>query len=167
MIIIMKHYYLSIFLAILLSMACTMTSAHDIAVANSDGKTIYYNYNSDGSSVTVTYQGETYDSYYNEYTEDVVIPETIIYSGKTYSVTSIRAYAFNSCSGLTSVTIPNSVTSIASAAFYKCNGLTSVTIPNSVTEIGSSAFFYCSSLTSVTIPNSVTSIGDKAFNDCI
>ena len=66
---------------------------------------------------------------------------------------------FSYCSGLTSVTIPNSVTSIGSSAFENCSGLTSVTIPNSVTSIGSSAFSGCSGLTSVTIPNSVTSIG--------
>ena len=159
----MKHYYLSIFLAILLSMACTMTSAHDIAVANSDGKIIYYNYNSDGSSLTVTYQGESYDSYSDEYIGEIAIPESVNYSGNTYSVTSIGNKAFDGCSGLTSVTIPNSVTSIGERAFYGCIGLTSVTIPNSVTSIGYSAFFHCSGLTSVTIPNSVTSIGALAF----
>ena len=162
----MKHYYLSIFLAILLSMACTMTSAHDIAVANSDGKIIYYNYNSDGSSVSVTYQGTDPYSYSNEYTGDVVIPETVTYGGKTYSVTSIGSYAFEYCSGLTSVTIPNSVTNIDNWAFDDCSGLTSVTIPNSVTRIGYAAFSGCSSLASVNIGNSVTSIASCAFCDC-
>ena len=81
------------------------------------------------------------------------------------SVTSIGDYAFEYCSGLTSVTIGNSVTSIGSGAFLGCSGLTSIEIPNSVTSIGSSAFSDCSSLTSVTIPNSVTSIGDNAFEN--
>ena len=47
-----------------------------------------------------------------------------------------------------------------------CSGLTSVTIPNSVTSIGDGTFYNCSSLTSITIPNSVTSIGEKAFAKC-
>ena len=57
--------------------------------------------------------------------------------------------AFSQCSGLTSVTIPNSVTSIGEKAFRDCSGLTSITIPNSVTSIGDYAFFDCSDLTSI------------------
>ena len=70
------------------------------------------------------------------------------------------------CSGLTSITIPNSVTAIGDFAFYECSSLTSVTIGNSVTSIGNSAFSGCSGLTSVTIGNSVTSIGSNAFRGC-
>ena len=81
-------------------------------------------------------------------------------------MTSIGSSAFSLCSGLTSVTIPNSVTSIGGGAFYNCSGLTSVTIPNSVTSIGDNVFRECSGLTSVTIPNSVTSIGGSAFDGC-
>ena len=82
------------------------------------------------------------------------------------SVTSIGNYTFSGCTSLTSVTIGNSVTSIGSKAFQNCTGLTSVTIGNSVTSIGDEAFYGCSSLTSVTIGNSVTSIGDYAFRGC-
>ena len=66
-------------------------------------------------------------------------------------VTSIGNYAFWSCTGLTSVTIPNSVTSIGSYAFYGCTGLSSVTIGSGVTSIGESAFSSCNSIEKVHI----------------
>ena len=55
-------------------------------------------------------------------------------------LTSIGEYAFYCCSGLTSVSIPNSVISIGEFAFESCNALTSINIPNSVTSIGWCAF---------------------------
>ena len=69
---------------------------------------------------------------------------------QTTGLTSIGSYAFDGCSGLTSVEIPSSVTSIGGSAFRDCSGLTSVVIPSSVTSIGSGAFCGCSNLTSVT-----------------
>ena len=58
------------------------------------------------------------------------------------------------------------VTSIGISAFEGCSGLTSITIPEGVTWIGWYAFKGCSSLTSIVIPGSVTSIGDFAFSGC-
>ena len=81
-------------------------------------------------------------------------------------VKSIGDYAFSSCDGLTSITIPDSVTSIGSYAFRSCDELTSITIPDSVMSIGGSAFFGCGGLTSVTIPDSIIRIGDHAFGSC-
>ena len=81
-------------------------------------------------------------------------------------MTSIGDSAFEDCTSLTSITIPNGVTSIGDSAFEGCTSLTSITIPNSVTSIGFGAFIGCSSLTSITIPDSVTCIGDSAFNGC-
>ena len=151
-------------------MTAMLSFAHDF---EADG--IYYKITSSSApyTVAVTYRGTYYYSYSNEYTEAVTIPATVTYNGKTYSVTSIGSYAFWNCSGLTSITIPNSVTSIGGYAFRNCSGLTSITIPNSVTSIpnsvtsiGGDAFRNCSGLTSVTIPNSVTSIGYEAFEGC-
>ena len=143
-----------------------VASAHDIEVNNADGVTIYYNYINDGTELEVTFRGSKSDSYSNEYQGNVAIPEEVTYMNRTRKVTSIGSWAFEDCSGLTSVTIPKSVTSIGESAFYYCSSLTSVTIPNSVTSIGNFAFYYCKGLTSVTIPNSVTSIGKYAFANC-
>ncbi len=82
------------------------------------------------------------------------------------SVTRIASYAFEGCSGLTSITIPESVVSIGTQAFFGCSGLTSITIPENVTNIYGSAFYGCTSLTSLTIGSSVTSIGSAAFKGC-
>ncbi len=148
-------------LATIAVLLCSITAnAHDFWVNG-----IYYDVTSN-TEVSVTYRGNSYNASSNEYSGNVVIPSTVRYSGKEYSVTSIGDYAFYNSSGLTSVTIPNSVTSIGSYAFYGCSGLISVTIPNSVTSIGRSTFCNCSSLASVTIPNSVTSIGNGAFSGC-
>ena len=81
-------------------------------------------------------------------------------------ITSIGNGAFNYCSALTEITIPNSVTSIGYQAFENCDSLTSITIPSSVTEIGESAFLYCSSLTEIIIPDGVTKIAGRTFNGC-
>ena len=83
------------------------------------------------------------------------------------SVTEIADYAFDYCTGLTSITIPNSITSLGEYAFDYCTGLTSVAMGNGVTSIGALAFDYCTGLTSITIPNSVTSIELGAFSSCI
>ena len=87
---------------------------------------------------------------------------------QTTGLTSIGSYAFDGCSGLTSVEIPSSVTSIGGSAFRDCSGLTSVTFGEGsrLKSIGSYAFCFCSGLTSVEIPSSVTSIGDYAFYGC-
>ena len=115
---------------------------------------IYYEFSEAGATVV---------SGTNKYTGSVTIPPSVNTGGKTYSVTSIGGFAFENCSGLTSITIGSGVTSIGYGAFDSCSGLTSVTIPNSVTRIGDWAFSGCSGLTSITIGSGVTSIGGYAF----
>ena len=128
---------------------------------------LYYNLDATNQTAEVTYKSYTHYEFNEGWGITTAnIPASVTYNSATYSVTSIGNYAFNKCSGLTSVTIPNSVISIGDYAFYDCTGLTSVTIGNSVTSIGNNAFEYCTGLTSVTIPNSITSIGYKAFQGC-
>ena len=167
-----RLFSLSLFL-----MTAMLSFAHDFEVKNADGKTIYYNITSSSDlTVAVTYQGTSYSEYSNEYTGVVNIPATVTYNGKTYSVTSIGDHAFSGCSGLTSITIPNSVTSIDGSAFRFCSGLTSIVVENGNTKYDSrdncnaiietaSNTLICGCKTTV-IPNSVTSIGKSAFFGC-
>ena len=83
----------------------------------------------------------------NNMPNKVVIPS--LYNGQ--SVTFIENSAFQNCSHLTSITIPDSVTYIGNRAFQNCHHLTSITIPDSVKDIGENAFCHCSSLTSITV----------------
>jgi len=122
--------------------------------------------------------------------EDYDEPEYYTYSKVSIGsgVTSIGAYAFSSCSNISSVNIPNTVTSIGENAFERtaiaeinipqsvksmgafafncCTNLTNVEIPSSVTTIGNGTFDSCTNLTSVEIPSSVTTIGHGAFYGC-
>ena len=109
-----------------------------------------------------------------------------------YNVISIGPSAFNACSQLLSISIPNSITSFGDLSFYDCSQLVTISIPDSVTSIGVSSFQICfdlqsviftgsptiqiingftfagcKSLISIIIPNSVTSIGSQVFRDCL
>ncbi len=96
-----------------------------------DGITWYYEV-SGGEASLGYYDYECYNPAISTSTTGAItIPSTL---GR-YPVTSIGFRAFSGCSGLTSVTIPDSVTSIGEDAFSGCSGLTSVTIPDSVTGI--------------------------------
>ncbi len=154
----MKTKLFTLFLALVASGGILFASDTQV-----DG--IWYNFDDQNNTAEVTYRGSSY-YVYNEYSGYVTIPSSVTYNDKNYMVTSIGSSAFQDCTGLTSVTIPNSVTSIGKDAFNNCTSLISVIIPNSVTNIGESAFAYCFYLTSVTIPTSVTSIGKAAFRNC-
>ncbi|MBO7138800.1 MAG: leucine-rich repeat protein [Bacteroidaceae bacterium] len=143
---------------------------------------IYYNFS--GDEAIVTYQNMyVYDhvSVISDYSGAVVIPQSVTYNGTTYSVTSIGDDAFNNCSGLTSITIPNSVTSIGGRAFSGCSGLKKVIVPDIAAWCGISFdgihanplyithHLYSDEVTEITdlvIPDGVTSIGDRAFSYC-
>ena len=83
-------------------------------------------------------------------------------------VTDIPSNAFEDCTALTSVEIPNTITSIGSYAFNRCTGLTSLTFQenSTLTEINTGAFSSCSNLTTLRIPASVTGIYISTFGGC-
>lgn len=81
-------------------------------------------------------------------------------------VTSIGFAAFNACTNLTNITIPESVTSIGAMAFGNCTALKSVVLPAGITKIDDYTFSGCTELEDIALPVGVTSIGKNAFNGC-
>ena len=154
----MKHAKHFLFTMAML-LFCLAVSAHDFEVNG-----IYYNFSSSSDlTVEVTYKGYRSEDYSNEYAGAVIIPSTVDYEGRTYSVISIGEEALSYCEGLTSIIISDGVTTIGYGAFKKCSSLTSVTIPKNVASIGGSAFYGCSNLESIITSESITSIGGSAF----
>ena len=177
----MKHK-VSLFAVLLMAMTLPkVASAYDFSYTY-QGKTLYYNIVDNHAEVV---RPGTSSSFINYITGDVIIPSSVIYNDTTYSVTALGTVGgfgpFYSCSGLTSVTIPNSVTYFGDLAFGNCSGLTSVNYIGTIeqwcnitfSDYSSNPTLYSHSLningspvTNLVIPNSVTSIGDYAFNGC-
>ena len=165
---------------------CSITvNAHDFTVGG-----IYYNITSAKElTVEVTYKG-SYNSEYMEYGKEVVIPETVEYKDKIYSVTRIGKDAFANCKELEDITIPNSVVGIGNLAFYATpwydnqpDGLVYagkvvyeykgsmaegaiVKLKEGTLGIADFAFANISSSFSVDMPNSIENIGKYAFYNC-
>ena len=118
--------------AIILCLASTLAWAQTFEV---DG--IYYKI-LDATSVGVTKGKATLDEgghLVGSYSGDIVIPAIVRYNDKTYIVTRIENSAFQDCSSLTFIVIPESVTSIGGSAFEGCTSLTSIDLPDRVTKI--------------------------------
>ena len=104
-----------IFLLLVLFLGFHSAWAHDVEV---DG--IFYNLNREEKTASVTFKGDKYNSYSNEYSGKIVIPKAVIVGSTRYSVTSLGDRCFYGCSSLTSITIPNSVTSLGEECFNDC-----------------------------------------------
>lgn len=172
-----KH--LMLFLVCLVSMNQVHAQYYHFE-AESDGSTIYYT--ARGTSATVVSGDE-------QYSGNVIIPSTVSYDGKDFTIVAVGSFAFSECADLNSVSLPSSLLSIGDYAFYGCTSIKAIVVPNAVTAIGSNAFDGCTNLSSVTlssslksieyhtfancrslrtleIPNSVRKIGDMAFQNC-
>ena len=120
---------------------------------------LVYSYDDDNMTATVIY-----DNSYTSLTGDLVIPGTVQYDNKTYTVTAIGNSAFEGCTGLTSVVIPHTVVTIGNNAFKDCTGLTELTIGRNVKTIGDSAFHDCYHLTSVVYyPTNCQTVANNAW----
>ncbi len=134
-------------LVFLLTSLCLCINAIDITVKNSDGNTYYYNItDSYERTVEMTSRDGKNICTPSNYAGSIVIPATVNFEGKIYTVTSIANYVFAFCRSLNEVSIPQSITKIGDYAFYGCNAISSITIPTNVKEIGKFAFADCTNL---------------------
>ena len=102
----------------------------------------------------------------NTVSGDLVIPETVVYEGNSYVITSIGLMAFRESKELQSIVMPNSITQIKKDAFCNCSKLTSVHLSDNLISIGQYAFQNCRSLTSIEFPASLNTIESCAFANC-
>ena len=102
----------------------------------------------------------------NDYSGDIVIPETVTYDNITYKITSLERGCFEGCWLLTSINLTSSITSLESGCFEGCWSLTSINLPSSITSLGDGCFRDCSRLTSINLPSSITSLGSYCFRGC-
>ena len=141
----MKTNILQITLAFIISTIAINAFAYDIAVKNSDGVTIHYNYINNGTELSVAYAG-----YSASYAPIVNIPEEVTYMDRIRKVTRIGYKAFSGAE-IKSIIIPNTVTSIDDLAFSYCKELQSISIGTGVKRMENQAFYDCYNIEKVII----------------
>lgn len=128
------------------------SSRYDCSAAAPSGQTLYYKIHVSQNYAEMVSPLNSSGGYWDGHTKpsgNLIIPETVLYNGYPYIVTTIGDYAFVGCNDITSVAISNNITDIGDFAFAGCNGLTSITIPSSVSHIENYAFSGCHGLTTV------------------
>jgi hypothetical protein len=150
-----------IFLFFCLAFSSTSAQVYNYPFVTPSGHTLYFNI--DNGEAEVTFKSYNYPNYGNLIDSTLIIPDSILYQGVKYPVTTIGYQAF-AYAEMQHVVIPNTVHTIGMWAFGPCQYLTEVVIPNSVVEIGQGAFGGCHNIASVTLPDSITSIASQTFD---
>lgn len=147
----MKHFCHKICLVVLACFSYLSASAYDFTAGGLEFTITSF------KDLTVSVDGDV------GFSDKLVIPQTIVYKGRTLTVTSVGDNAFSGTNSLQSVSLPNTVLSIGEEAFYGDRNLTEVVLPEQLLEIGRRAFS-CTSIKNIKFPSSLTSIGESAFS---
>lgn len=165
------------FTKLLLLLLATLLPANAIALDIEVNGIYYYTY---GTNAVVTHKSDSIGNNISDYNGNVTIPSTVTYEGTTYTVTQIGYRAFYGCSGLTSITIPNTINAIDWGAFYGCGGLSSVNITDldawfniDMPNYDANPLYYAHHLylngvevKDLVIPNTVNTISQLLFDGC-
>lgn len=81
-------------------------------------------------------------------------------------VTELKSGAFQNCTSLTSIIIPESVTVIPDRCFLECGNLSNIILHDKISSLGVNTFCGCSLIKSINLPNTLTRIGDQCFRSC-
>lgn len=143
---------------------------YDFSAVCETGQTLYYKiiYGTD-HEVRLTYPGGFNDPYqgFEEPQGEIILPETVMYEGQTYTVTAIDNNTFRGCANLTgTLIIPSTVKTIGTLAFSNCSGFTQLMLPDVMEILGHSTFSDCSGLTEVVFPSALQVIESHAFSGC-
>ncbi len=125
-----------------------------------DGVTLMY-YLLDDTKVSVVP-----DKSYRKIEGKVIVPPTVTYQGKRYSVSSINLYAFEYCWYITEVYLPETLEAIYISAFQNCSRLEKILLPESLKIISGFVFSNCIKLKEIHIPNKVETIPVGGFSKC-
>lgn len=125
--------------------------ATDFKVGN-----LYYTTTSDTEVMVAPHIED--NSVMSDYQGDIVIPSTVDYDNRQYTVTQIGEYAFYNCADVTSIAIPSTIRSIGSMAFTNCSNITELNLPEGLECISSGALFGLP-IRQLTIPASCTKLG--------
>ena len=137
-----------------------------VVTCNSSSYYFYYNFDTVGKHTVVFAFSGNPSNMLNCFFSGITTLESVTFH-PDFEMTNLANYEFRGCSGLTSITLPNSVTGIGNYAFSECQSLQSIKLPDNLMNIGSYCFYSATNLTSISIPDSVTQVGTYAFYLCI
>lgn len=155
----MKTTFKRVFLLVLVAV---------IGIITMDAATIYYNgikYSTSGSKATTAkYDAKVPDGIYKG---EIVIPETFVDGGVTYTVVGTGANTFLDCVDITKIILPATCISIGRNSFKGCTSLVNCPVPATATSLGQGAYDGCTSMTEAIIPGGCTiGMNTNELNGC-
>ena len=127
-----------------------------IRYPNIDGVQYHIDFATQEASVTGADTGIT----------SAAIPAAVEHEGTSYPAIAISDYAFQNCTALQSIILPERLQNIGNYAFKNCAALQSINIPQGITKIGEQTFYSCAALQSITLPEGLQAIGNYTFYEC-